>query len=352
LRQLVSWLIFPQKLTPIALLALLLFIPAAYSIGNLSVTAATNKQQYSPGDGVSVSGKVQDDQSNPVSGATVSIEVDDPKGPIYAQSVSSDPSGAYSLSFTLAPSSASGQYTIYVTASKAGYNNGPGAQAKFTVAGQPASTTTSSSSASSQTSSSSTQQQSSKCFIATATYGSELSPEVALLRNFRDSEVLKTYAGSNFMTAFNAFYYSFSPQVASYITFYAPLRTLMKAVLYPLIGIMYVADRLFAALSFNTELAVAITGIFAGIAIGFVYAGPLAILFSRLTASKKRTTRLRRRHVILGTALPIAGLVAAEVLQIGLLMIVSSAAVVLSSLALGALIMLRLSGTVTARPSQ
>ncbi len=351
MRQLVSWLIFPQKLTLIALLALLLFIPTAYSIGNLSVTAATNKQQYSPGDVVSVSGKVQDDQSNPVSGATVSIEVDDTKGPIYAQSVSSDPSGAYSLSFTLAPTSASGQYTIYVTANKAGYNNGQ-AQTKFTVAGQPASTTTSSSSTSSQTSSSSTQQQPSKCFIATATYGSELSPEVTLLRNFRDTEILKTYAGSNFMTAFNALYYSFSPQVASYITSYAPLRTLMKAVLYPLISILYVADRLFAALSFNTELAVAITGIFAGIAIGFVYAGPLAILFSRLTASKKRATRLRGGHVILGTALSIAGLVAAEVLQIGLLMIMSSAALVLSSLALGALIMLRLSGTIAARLNQ
>ena len=37
------------------------------------------------------------------------------------------------------------------------------------------------------------------CIIATSTYGSELSPEVQFLREFRDDTVLNTFAGSGFM---------------------------------------------------------------------------------------------------------------------------------------------------------
>ena len=52
------------------------------------------------------------------------------------------------------------------------------------------------------------------CLIATATFGSELSPQVQQLRELRDNQLLKTTSGSDFMSAFNNFYYSFSPQVA------------------------------------------------------------------------------------------------------------------------------------------
>src|SRR5208337_3548738 len=54
------------------------------------------------------------------------------------------------------------------------------------------------------------------CLIATATYGSALSPEVQFLRNFRDHAILQTFAGSSFMMIFNDWYYSFSPQVSQY----------------------------------------------------------------------------------------------------------------------------------------
>ena len=54
------------------------------------------------------------------------------------------------------------------------------------------------------------------CLIATATYGSELAPQVQLLREIRDNTVLQTQSGTSFMTAFNQFYYSFSPAIADY----------------------------------------------------------------------------------------------------------------------------------------
>jgi len=52
------------------------------------------------------------------------------------------------------------------------------------------------------------------CLIATATYGSELSPQVQQLRELRDNKLLQTKTGSLFMKGFNDFYYSFSPKVA------------------------------------------------------------------------------------------------------------------------------------------
>jgi len=52
------------------------------------------------------------------------------------------------------------------------------------------------------------------CLIATATFGSELAPQVQFLREIRDNTVITTASGTSFMTAFNSFYYSFSPTVA------------------------------------------------------------------------------------------------------------------------------------------
>jgi len=52
------------------------------------------------------------------------------------------------------------------------------------------------------------------CLIATATFGSELAPQVQFLREIRDNTVMSTSSGASFMTGFNAIYYSFSPAVA------------------------------------------------------------------------------------------------------------------------------------------
>jgi len=54
------------------------------------------------------------------------------------------------------------------------------------------------------------------CLIATATYGSEMSPQVQLLREIRDNTLLNTESGSAFMSTFNNVYYSFSPIIADY----------------------------------------------------------------------------------------------------------------------------------------
>ena len=52
------------------------------------------------------------------------------------------------------------------------------------------------------------------CLIATATFGSELSTNVQMLREIRDTQIMNTKAGTMFLSGFNQFYYSFSPTIA------------------------------------------------------------------------------------------------------------------------------------------
>ncbi|MDC8438062.1 MAG: fibronectin type III domain-containing protein, partial [Candidatus Nitrosotenuis sp.] len=53
------------------------------------------------------------------------------------------------------------------------------------------------------------------CLIATAAYGTEMAPQVQMLREIRDNVLFGTSSGTAFMTGFNSFYYSFSPSVAN-----------------------------------------------------------------------------------------------------------------------------------------
>ena len=73
------------------------------------------------------------------------------------------------------------------------------------------------------------------CLIATAAFGSELAPQVQLLREIRDDIVLQTKSGSIFMTGFNQFYYSFSPAVADYERENTVFKEAVKITLTPLL---------------------------------------------------------------------------------------------------------------------
>lgn len=52
------------------------------------------------------------------------------------------------------------------------------------------------------------------CLIATASYGTELAPQVQMLREIRDNVLLSTNSGTLFMSAFNTIYYSFAGDIA------------------------------------------------------------------------------------------------------------------------------------------
>ena len=74
------------------------------------------------------------------------------------------------------------------------------------------------------------------CLIATATYGSELAPQVQTLREIRDNRLLGTESGTNFMNSFNEFYYSFSPFIADYERENPVFREVVKLAITPMIS--------------------------------------------------------------------------------------------------------------------
>ena len=74
------------------------------------------------------------------------------------------------------------------------------------------------------------------CLIATATYGSELAPEVQKLRELRDNHLLSTGSGASFMEIFNDVYYSFSPSIADYERENPLFKEAVKIAITPLIS--------------------------------------------------------------------------------------------------------------------
>jgi hypothetical protein len=70
------------------------------------------------------------------------------------------------------------------------------------------------------------------CFIATATYGSAMAGEVAMLRRFRDERLLKSPLGQ----AAVASYYALSPALATVIADNEGLRALSRRALAPIVA--------------------------------------------------------------------------------------------------------------------
>jgi len=177
------------------------------------------------------------------------------------------------------------------------------------------------------------------CLIATATYGSELSPEVQFLREFRDRDVLATFAGSQFMTVFNQFYYSFSPSVALSISENEILRAVTKILLYPLIGILHLAAMTYDAFPFSSELGVLVSGLVASCLIGFVYLSPIAFC-SWVILKRYRRLALKKRHLKVIAILwlgSVALIAAGEILASPALMMASTATFILLTAASSAL---------------
>ncbi|MEX0657377.1 MAG: CFI-box-CTERM domain-containing protein [Nitrosopumilaceae archaeon] len=80
------------------------------------------------------------------------------------------------------------------------------------------------------------------CLIATATYGTELAPQVQMLREIRDKSVLGTQTGTAFMSAFNSFYYSFSPAIADLERQNPMFREVVRVAITPMISTLSILN--------------------------------------------------------------------------------------------------------------
>ncbi len=80
------------------------------------------------------------------------------------------------------------------------------------------------------------------CLIATATYGSELAPQVQQLRELRDNQLLQTESGSAFMGTFNDIYYTFSPTIADMERENPVFKEIVKAGLTPMLSTLSIME--------------------------------------------------------------------------------------------------------------
>ena len=123
------------------------------------------------------------------------------------------------------------------------------------------------------------------CLIATAAFGSELAPQVQLLREIRDNTVLNTQSGTAFMTGFNQFYYSFSPTIADLERENPAFKEVVKITLTPLLTSLSILN--YADIDSEEEMLTYGIGIIL-LNAGMYFAAP-ALLIVRL--SKKKLTK-------------------------------------------------------------
>jgi hypothetical protein len=151
----------------------------------------------------------------------------------------------------------------------------------------------------------------SQCLIATAAFGSELTPQVQYLRYFRDNYILSTASGTAFMKIFDSVYYSFSPQIAEYEREQPWMQSTVKVALYPLFGILMAAERVHVAVG-GGEVGAILAGGVSSMLIGAVYLLPVGYVASR----HRRVVNKLLLAIIVGAATAILAitLVALDVL--------------------------------------
>jgi peptidyl-prolyl cis-trans isomerase B (cyclophilin B) len=114
------------------------------------------------------------------------------------------------------------------------------------------------------------------CLIATATFGSELAPQVQQLRELRDNSILTTVSGTAFMTGFNQFYYSFSPTIADLERENPVFKEAVKITLTPLLTSLSILNHV----DMDSEESVLGYGISLIILnIGMYFAAPAIIIY-------------------------------------------------------------------------
>ncbi len=129
------------------------------------------------------------------------------------------------------------------------------------------------------------------CIIATATYGSIMTPEVSYMRHVRDNMIGSNDLGRILVTGWNIFYYSWSPTLANIISNSETLQTLTRILLVPLTIIINLTAIIFSNIAFiNLPLASAIA-FYIGISLGLLtyFIMPIAILlmiFQKIFFSK------------------------------------------------------------------
>mgnify|MGYP003924699077 FL=1 len=181
-----------------------------------------------------------------------------------------------------------------------------------------------------------------RCLIATAAYGSEFAPQVQALREFRDNFVMQTFAGSNFMTVFNNFYYSWSPYIAEAEYRNDILRNIVKSMISPLISSLEISREASRPLSINPELAVLASGLFASSLISLIYFAPTALIVYSILKWRRVNIRINIAYLLILFGVSLLLFLLAEFLISSSLMMLASSMIVLSTITLTIILAVRM----------
>ena len=187
------------------------------------LTLSSSLDSYEPGELVIISGITQSEQ-------IVSVQVKDPTGKsLLIRSITADNAGNYSLEFKIPKTAVQGNYVIVSSVSiemiPVIETINVMVQDKVTESDVISTGSTGGDDSVCGTGTimkngkcvvDKSSEEGGGCLIATATYGSELAPQVQQLRELRDNQLLNTESGTAFMVTFNDVYYSFSPIIADY----------------------------------------------------------------------------------------------------------------------------------------
>jgi hypothetical protein len=182
------------------------------------------------------------------------------------------------------------------------------------------------------------------CLIATAAFGSELMPQVQFLRDFRDHRILSTTTGSSFMNVFNSWYYSFSPSVADYEREQPWLQIMVKTAIYPLLGILSVAEKGYGMA--DGEGGSVLAGFVASTLIGMVYLSPAVVAIRKKVNTKKLAVPL-----VMTLFFSLGMIAAGTIDENNILLMVSTALFVLSAMGLGIVAVVHIARIVKIRKS-
>jgi len=201
---------------PKIIFALLFVLVATITISQTyaaEVIFDTAKESILAGEIVTLSGTID----GGIEGDLVAIEVKSPSGElVLIRTVELGQGGAYELKFKVPASAESGSYDVTTNVELIGTEETN--EFENIQTSQPSSS------------------EGGGCLIATATFGSELSPQVQQLRELRDNTLLQTESGSAFMTGFNLLYYSFSPTIADWERENPVFKEIVKLAITPLLA--------------------------------------------------------------------------------------------------------------------